>query len=63
MSVIDIIKIAEVSHDDDGDGCVMVDNDSMINIWLVFEKVKAFKIIQYQVDHTYTLKYRLILEW
>ena len=42
---------------------VMVDNDSMINIWLVLEKVKAFKIIQYQVDHTYTLKYRLILEW
>ena len=47
MSVIDIIKIAEVSHDDDGaGGCVMVDNDSMINIWLVLEKVKAFKIIQ-----------------
>ena len=70
MSVIDIIKIAEVSHDDygaggggDSDGCVMVDNVSMINIWLVFEKVKAVKIIQYQVDHTYTLKYRLILEW
>ena len=42
---------------------VMVDNDSMINVWLVFEMGKAFKIIQYQVDHTYTLKYRLILEW
>ena len=42
---------------------VMVNNDSTINIWLVFEKGKAFKIIQYQVDHTYTLKYRLILEW
>ena len=36
MSVIDIIKIAEVSHDDfgvgcvgDSDGCVIVDNDPM----------------------------------
>ena len=40
MSVIDIIKIAEVSHDDfgvgcvgDSDGCVIVDNDPMTCVW------------------------------
>ena len=74
MSVIDIIKIAEVS--DAGGGLFGVLRQTLIDDYIgvvVFNVQITSCLVQIlakncnrtniQVDHTYTLKYRLILEW
>ena len=56
MSVIDIIKIAEVTSGDDDDDYYYDDDGDQL------DQTQSSQLLS-QVDHTYTLKYRLILEW